>query len=151
VWEERLYDHLTDHVEAESAMLGEYEALADRCTGYVSYLLRVIGDDEARHHRFFEQLAASIGDLATLQPSADAVPMVEPEADPAAVLQAVEKLLDVEHNDEHALRELRKELDDVEDTTLWALLVDVMRLDTQKHIRILEFMRRHARQTLKEG
>ena len=43
------------------------------------------------------------------------------------------------------LRGLAKQLKDVKDTTLWHLLVELMEADTAKHIRILEFIKGHAR------
>ena len=33
----------------------------------------------------------------------------------------------------------------MEDTTLWGLLVDIMRRDTDKHIAILKFARKHIK------
>jgi FAD/FMN-containing dehydrogenase len=45
----------------------------------------------------------------------------------------------------HGLKRLRKDLRDVEDTTLWALLVETMQLDTAKHITVLRFIERHVK------
>jgi hypothetical protein len=148
-WEERLYDHLLEHVETERAVLDEYDELASRSSGHVRYLLEMIGTDEARHHHLYEQWAATIREMAQLRDATDGIPPLHAEDDPHAVVRAAEHLLAVEREDETELRRLRKDLTDFEDTTLWPLLVDLMRLDTQKHIKILEFLRRHARQTIK--
>ncbi len=150
VWEQRLYDLLHDHIETEGGLLAEYDDLAARSTGHVKYLVEMIGDDEARHHRLFEQWANAIADMGTLQERTDeSLPSVHTEEDPERVADAAERLLAIEHEDARELRKLRKELTDFEDTTIWPLLVDLMRLDTEKHVLILEFLRRHARQTLK--
>jgi rubrerythrin len=150
VWERELYDHLLQHIELEHTVLDEYEALAATAGGHVGYLLRLIGDDEKRHHALFQQWAAALRGMAALQEVPEGLPFLQKEDDPEAVLHAVERLLAIEHDDGKELRKLRKDVSDVEDTTLWGLVVELMRLDTEKHIRILEFLRRHARQTLKD-
>jgi bacterioferritin (cytochrome b1) len=53
-------------------------------------------------------------------------------------------LLEHEKADAKELERLRKELRDVKDTTLWALLVDIMQRDTEKHIAILRFVQKHT-------
>jgi hypothetical protein len=63
----------------------------------------------------------------------------------AEVLEVTERLLEREEGDLLELKRLRKELSDVKDTTLWGLLVELMERDTDKHIAILRFARRHAR------
>jgi hypothetical protein len=45
------------------------------------------------------------------------------------------------------LKEVQKNLKDVRRTTIWALLPELMALDTEKHIRILEFLHEHTKQT----
>ena len=69
------------------------------------------------------------------------------EQDPEELIAVVEDLLEVEHRDSDHLKELDKMLKDVRRTTVWPLLLELMELDNQKHIRILEFLRRHARRT----
>jgi hypothetical protein len=59
------------------------------------------------------------------------------------VKAATHKLLDAERRDQSELKKLRKELKPFADTTLWALLVDIMLLETDKHIHAL--LRPHDR------
>lgn len=61
---------------------------------------------------------------------------------------ATNRLIEFERDDEKALQRLKKELRPVRDTTLFWLLVTLMELDTKKHIAILEFIRRKARERL---
>jgi hypothetical protein len=61
-----------------------------------------------------------------------------------AVIDLTDQLLQKEQADAQELKRLRRELRDVKDTSLWGLLVDVMERDTQKHIAILRFAKRHA-------
>lgn len=147
-WEERLYDHLRGHVASESALLHRYDELAKQETGHVRFLLELIGEDEARHHRLFEQWVDTIKVLPLIAP-AGGLPELVREQDPKALSAAVDELLAVEHDDTRHLRQLRKELKDYRDTTIWLLLVELMESDTQKHIKILEFLRDHAKATAK--
>jgi bacterioferritin (cytochrome b1) len=67
------------------------------------------------------------------------------QVDASAVFEVSDRLLKKEREDAQELKRLQRELRDVKDTTLWSLLVDVMRHDTDKHIAILEFVEKHAR------
>ena len=149
VWEQELYDRLVQHMEEESAVLARYDVLAAGSEGHVKFLLDLIADDESRHHRLFEQWAEALRSMATLVPPEDGVPYLVREADPAELISAIDALLEVERRDAHELKGLEKTLKDVRKTTVWPLLVDLMILDTEKHVRILEFLRQHARSTQK--
>ena len=96
---------LTAHGEQEGAILERYQRFADDSSSpAVRYLVRLIVEDEERHHR----------------------------------------VLDIELADIKELKRLRRRLDAYQDTTLWALLVDLMLLDTEKHVHILRFVASHA-------
>ena len=77
----------------------------------------------------------------------DAVPDLTKEPDPERLVAAVDDLLAVEKDDAHQLKALEKSLKDVRHTTVWPLLVELMQMDTRKHIKILEFLREHAEET----
>lgn len=143
VWEQELYDQLTQHVAAEEGILGSYRQMAsDTASPDIAYLAGLIVDDEVRHHRIFEQLASSIRAEAELRQAKDGVPHIPlTRSDPTALLEATERLLAMEHEDRRALKELRRSLRPVASTTLWALLVETMELDTRKHIAMLRYIR----------
>ena len=67
--------------------------------------------------------------------------------DTAEILVGTKKLLENEERDARELKQLQRELRDMKDTTLWSLLVDLMQRDTQKHIAILRFVRKHTRRS----
>jgi rubrerythrin len=149
VWERELYDRLMRHMAEESEVLERYGLLAAGSEGHVKFLLELIAEDESRHHRLFQQWAEAVRSMATLVPSDDGLPYLVRESDPATLIPAIDALLDVERRDSHDLKALEKSLKDVRQTTVWPLLVDLMILDTEKHVRILEFLRRHAQKSLK--
>jgi hypothetical protein len=61
------------------------------------------------------------------------------------ILAETERFLGLEKEDDKKLDRLAKELKDVRDTTMWELVVRLMRHDNEKHRRILELIRDRAR------
>jgi hypothetical protein len=146
VWEEDLYESFRAHAEQEDQMLGDYQKLADDMSSPdVSFLVRLILEDEERHHRLFGELAAALRAQVELEPAQSSIPDVPlHRRDPAALLAATDRLLELEHEDARKLKELRKQLRPVEETTVWSLLVETMELDTKKHIALLRHVRKLA-------
>ncbi len=62
-----------------------------------------------------------------------------------------EELLALERVDARHLKKLERQVKNFRCTTVWSLVVEAMALDTQKHVRILEFLRGHARATERPG
>jgi len=146
VWERDLYAHLTSHVEAERGLLEEYSLVAQESPSIAfRYLVNLLIEDEIRHHRIFTDLAESLKTDALLEGKDPVVPNLDfNRANSNAVLDLTERLLQRERQDADELRRLQRELRVVKDTSLWSLLVDLMERDTQKHIAILRFVKKHA-------
>jgi rubrerythrin len=148
-----LYAHLLSHVEAERGLLEEYSAAAEESQSKsLRYLINLLIEDEIRHHRIFNDLVESVKAREVQYSDGhwnDADPIIPhldfDRADQAAVIDITERLLQKERQDAHELKRLQRELRDTKDTTLWSLLVDLMERDTQKHIAILRFAKKHAR------
>jgi hypothetical protein len=149
VWEEELHEHLTSHVSNEREILLEYqEAAAASGSAAFQYLASLIVEDEIRHHRIFEDLASALRTDAELRPEQPAIPRLDHWGpDPGHVVELTERLMEREREDAKALGRLGREMKDVRDTTMWGLLVKLMEMDTDKHLEILEFVRRHARKS----
>ncbi|HMK11219.1 MAG TPA: hypothetical protein VK461_06540 [Acidimicrobiales bacterium] len=142
-WEHDLYEHLTQHMETEAGLVDRYEALAERAGGHVAYLLKMIMEDEARHHRLFAEWRNALQSNAEFREVEPQVPHMSRSTDAELVRTAAKEFLEVERADERDLHHLQKTLKDVKDTTIWELLVEIMELDTKKHQRILEFLEKH--------
>jgi rubrerythrin len=144
-WERDLYAHLTGHVEAERALLKEYGGAAETSPSKaLRYLVNLLIDDEIRHHRMFTELAESLRTEASLGED-PAIPYLDFDRATDSVIDLTDQLLGKEQQDLRELKRLRRELRDVKDTSLWDILVDLMERDTQKHIAILRFAKKHAR------
>lgn len=145
-WERQLYAHLKGHVETERAMLEKYAEVAERTDSKAfRYLVKLLIDDEVRHHRLFDELAGSLETEALMKREEPDIPYMDfQRADRAAIREGAKDLLDNEERDIGELKRLQRELRDVKDTSLWGLLVELMQRDTEKHITILKFVREHA-------
>ena len=145
-WEQALYEHLTSHVDSESELLTDYQQAADQShSAAFQYLVSLIVEEEARHHRTFADLAATLRTEVDRRPEAFAIPPLGHWGfERENILALTEGLLVQEQQDAEELRLLARELEGVKDTTMWHLLVELMQDDTRKHIRILEFVKEHA-------
>ncbi len=146
-WARELHAHLTSHVEIERGMLEEYRSAAEASSSKAfEYLVNLLIEDEIRHHRIFLELADSL-ETISLRPGADPqVPYLDfNRTNKEAVLDLTDTLLEKEQQDALELKRLQRELGDVKDTSIWGLLVDLMQRDTQKHIAILKFVKKHTK------
>lgn len=110
----------------------------------LAYVVGLLAEDERRHHRQFTDLARSLKVEAELSGAEPVIPRLDfDRADRETVLGLTRELIANEKKDAAELKRLRKELGDVEHTTLWALVVETMQADTAKHLSILRFVEKH--------
>lgn len=123
------------HVRSEAHSIEEYERLHDALDDPgTRFLLDLILEDERRHHALFERLAAAARNEGGAPPEPDL------DADAVALLAEPTRLyLADEREDRHHLERLRRELGG-RHAGLWSLLIELLDLDTQKHVRILEYL-----------
>jgi hypothetical protein len=146
VSEQMLYDYVSAHVEQEQEIVEEYRRLAASDDRAFGFLAKVILEDEERHHKLFADLAESIRKSAELFGATRPIPPLVGLGFDRTRLATTERFLEVEKADLRELKELEKQLKDFKTTTLWALLVQIMRDDTEKHIRILSFIHDRLRE-----
>jgi hypothetical protein len=97
------------------------------------------------HHQLFASFASSLKTDAELSGAEPAIPHADfGRADSAKVRELTMRLLRSEEDDSRDLKRLHNQLHDVKDTTLWDLIVSLMRRDTDKHIGMLEFVLHHT-------
>ncbi len=111
----------------------------------MAYVVNLLIEDEQRHHRLFAELASSL--KADAECSGDpVVPRMDfDRSNRTTVAEVTERLLQREEGDARELKRLQRELSVFKDTTLWGLLVELMERDTDKHIALLRFVRRHVK------
>lgn len=145
VEERELVELLARHGSEEGALLERYQRFANEGSSEaVRYLVRLIIDDERRHHRLLAELANTIAwGWATNSP-VQAVADLAPGADDRALVEETRELIRAEENDRSELRHLRKRLRPYKDTTAWSLVIGLMLADTEKHLDILRFVERQV-------
>jgi hypothetical protein len=141
---ERLLQGVDRHVEAEADALGQYEYL-ETASGdpVVALVMRLILDDEERHHTLLTRIASSLRDALNWTHSANALPNRPTDARPAlAELASIARaLIDEEKTGAQALRKLARRERDI-DGGLDSVLLEMMAMDSDKHARLLQFVQR---------
>ncbi len=143
--EAELYRHLVTHVQFEAGLAEKYDELGQSTTPYVGFLASIIAEDERRHHRLYLLWAETLRGMAEFRDAG--IPWLGKEDDPEGIIAATETFLEFERQDVDELKALSKSIKDMRDTTLWGLVLELMRADTEKHIKILTFIRDHAKST----
>jgi hypothetical protein len=144
VGERELVDILASHGKEEGKFLATYARFASSAPSAAArYLVSLILEDERRHHRLLGEIANAIGWPWENDPSALPDLTVRRQESADALIKETRALLREEERDKKELRKLRRKLEPYADTTVWALLVELMILDTEKHARILRFILDH--------
>lgn len=146
VSEQGLYSHLLEHISTESSLLESYEQLSEApdTPAAVRYLLRLVIEDEERHHRLLHDIVVALGNGIAWPSDPQAAPDLPFKGSGRGVAEVTERFLAAERSGRRKLRALRRQLRPLRDTTVWTLLVEVIEQDTIKHIRLLKFIARHC-------
>ena len=141
---ERLIRALEAHASAEARDLADCEALAARSHDPVAKLLiDMIVEDERRHHTLLLSMVSRLQEEVEFVPSPNALPVsthIE-DADPA-LATAVRALIRDEHEGARHLRHIARQEPHVYDG-LYALLLETIARDSEKHATILQFILKH--------
>lgn len=134
---------LQRHGQEEGALLSRYRRFAEESASpAVRYLVRMIIDDEQRHHRQLAEFANAIawGWSGNSPVTATPETVGAGDARDPALAAETKELIAVERRDQREIRRLQKDLGDYEKTTLWTLLTQLMLRDSDKHEHILRFI-----------
>lgn len=147
VFDRKLYDALLAHARDEEEVIAAYEAFVeDAPSDSVRYLVKLILDDEHRHHRILAELANEVRAETSLEEHGDRVPYLDVHHDDAALLETTRRFLALERKDRVELKHLAHVVSEA-GGELDAFLVDLLRADTERHIRILRFIERLVRRS----
>lgn len=146
-WEDDIYEHVSTHGKVEGAILDEYRQLANDAdmSPAFRYLAQMILDDEVRHHRIFDDLAATMSAQRNGDDIEPPIPSLSGlHADHVRITLVTDELLRIERDDLRELKEFAKQFKELGKVSLWGFLIDLMLDDTKKHIKILEYLRDRA-------
>src|SRR5688500_9699641 len=75
VWEQEMLLHLRDHMTREGAILEEYAFTAEHTRSKaLAYVMKILFEDEQRHHRWFRDLAATLQITSSLSGEQTPIP-----------------------------------------------------------------------------
>lgn len=139
-WDRAAIGHIEAYLQRETDVVNGYEAMVETTTGAISYLLDQVISDEYRHHHVLAELAKAVGS-ATGRPEYAASEIPEPlpvaEEHRLQLLAETTRFIDIEKADQKDLHQLAGELRPAKASTIWPLLVELMELDTEKHLKVL--------------
>jgi hypothetical protein len=130
-------DRLAAHTHRGVDVRERYQELVQAADPATRFLIQLLLEDERRH----QQLTMALGLAVSGDP--DALPDLALMTDPDLRYRAAE-LHRAEEMDREALRELREVLELAPEGALWRLVVDLLKADADRRIRILEFIEENA-------
>jgi hypothetical protein len=140
----RLLDAVERHAAMEADALGQYEHLAQASGDpVIGLVMRLILDDEERHHSLLKRIASTLRDALNWTHSANALPhaTVQPQASLEDLSALAHALIDEEKTGAQALRRLAEREKGL-GSGLDGLLLQMMAMDSEKHAHLLQFVQR---------
>lgn len=139
---EWLLEAIERHATAEEGALEQYEHLATASGDpVIEMVMRLILEDEARHHGLLKRIEASLRDALEWTHSRNALPASGTPQTPAAgeLQQTAHLLINEERTGARYLRDLARQEKRV-DAGLHGLLLEMMATDSEKHASLLQFV-----------
>lgn len=136
------------HASAEQEALAQYEFVAEASQDpVVALLMRLILEDEERHHALFRRMQATLSDALNWTHSRSALPGGSvPEQPLGDDLVAITRgLVNEEHSGARILRHLAHTEEGI-DSGLESVLLEMMAMDSEKHARLLQFVQHRLEQ-----
>jgi hypothetical protein len=137
---ERLLQSVERHISLESDALDQYEHLATASDdAVIALVMRLILDDEARHHALLMRIATTLRECLNWTQSPNAPPRTtggEATVNAAGMATTARTLIEEEHAGARAMRRLASQERGL-DGGLDSLLLEMMAMDSDKHARRL--------------
>lgn len=139
---EKLFAQLEAHEREEENILTDYQAAAkDSSDAGVRYLMGLVLEDEERHHRLSKAMAGEVEQSLMWLQGEQPLPAIQPNPEERQqLLSQTERFLQIEQEGDHHLAALHDQVKDLH-AGLLELMVDMMRFDTHKHVRILKYIK----------
>jgi len=150
---EHLYGTIQRHIRAESDALVQYDRIAEESGDpVIALVMRLVLQDEERHHALLERIANSLRDALEWTHSPDALPTGQPySGERAASLASVTReLIEEERQGAKALRHLAHQERKIAEG-LHSLLLEMMALDSDKHAHLLQFVEQRLQGAVRVG
>ena len=139
---EWLLNAVERHANAEKDALEQYDYIGGASGDpTIALVMRLILDDETRHHGLLKRMQATLSDALNWTHSPDALPSTGTPQHPVAkdLASATSELINEERTGAKYLRELARQQKGI-DAGLHSLLLEMMAMDSEKHARLLQFV-----------
>ena len=152
---EWLFDAVQRHATAEQDALDQYEYIGTASGDpRIALVMRLILEDEERHHGLLKRIEASLSDALNWTHSPNALPATGAPQQPVSkeLATATRALIDEERTGARYLRDLAHREKNI-DAGLHSLLLEMMAMDSEKHARLLQFVEQRlaARSRAEDG
>ncbi len=140
---EWLLDAVERHALAEEDALDQYEYIGVASGDpVIALVMRLILDDEARHHGLLKRIEASLRDALNWTHSPEALPPTATPQPPVGkdLMERTAGLIEEERTGARYLRDLARREKAI-GAGLQSLLIEMMAMDSEKHAHLLEFVR----------
>jgi len=139
---EWLLEAVQRHADAEQDALAEYAFVAEASADpVVALVMRLILDDEERHHGLLKRMEATLRDALNWTHSPSALPHAGVPQQPVArdLVAITRGLVEEERTGARMMRDLAQREKNI-DVGLHSLLLEMMAMDSDKHARLLQFV-----------
>lgn len=139
---EWLLEAVERHAIAEQEALAQYAFVAQSSDDpVVALVMRLILEDEERHHGLLRRIQATLTDALNWTRSPSALPVATvPQQPLIGDLVAITRgLVDEEHSGARIMRDLARSEKGI-DSGLASVLLEMMAMDSEKHARLLQFV-----------
>ena len=145
---EWLLEAVERHASAEQDALAEYEFVAEASADpVIALVMRLILDDEERHHGLLRRIEATLRDALNWTHSPSALPEPALPQQPVArdLVALTRALVEEERTGARMMRDLAQREKGI-DAELHSLLLEMMAMDSEKHARLLQFVQQRLEQ-----
>jgi rubrerythrin len=145
---EWLLEAVERHATAEQDALAEYEFVAKASADpVIALVMRLILDDEERHHGLLRRIEATLRDALNWTHSPSALPEPTLPQQPIArdLVAITRALVEEERTGARMMRDLAQREKGI-DAGLDSLLLEMMAMDSEKHARLLQFVQQRLEQ-----
>jgi len=145
---EWLLEAVERHARAEQDALDEYAFVAEASADpVIALVMRLILDDEERHHGLLRRIEATLRDALNWTHSPSALPVAAIPQQPVArdLVAITRALVQEEHTGARMMRDLAQREKGI-DAGLHSLLLEMMAMDSEKHARLLQFVQQRLEQ-----
>lgn len=149
---EWLLDAVERHANAEHDALEQYESIATASHDpVVALVMRLILEDEERHHGLLKRMEATLSDALNWTHSVNALPQTTAPEQPVSsdLAAATRALIDEERTGARHMRTLAHEQKGI-DAGLHSLLLEMMAMDSEKHAKLLQFVEHRLARRVRE-